>query len=640
MFKNKCLLIALALLFLSLNTLAKTNVDLVKEYAKLPQVSMMSISPDASKLAFRMNKGGHDLVMIRNLSDFSHIAAVRIDEINPNHIYFVNDNTLVLVATQNIRLRGYRGRHDASWAYAYNIKENKVFPLLTQGYGIYDGQVNLGRVVGVSPDRKSVYMPAYYTEGAYSLYRVSLERKKKPRRLVRGTHDTRDYFMNTDGEIIARERMNNHENLHIIEARVDDEWVEIFRQETEIPTKSFNGVTSDQTHLMFSSYKAETGRVAYYKMAIADGAIEGPIFSQENKDVESVLMGLNRTVYGVRYSGFTPSYEFFDKKLNARMRGMAKALPDNYISISDYTPDWSSIMFYIDGQTSSGDYFLYSQGKLNYISSLRPGIPEGAVNPIVEYEFKTRDDYTIPTLLTLPKVAEQKNLPAIMMPHGGPESYDDKSFDYLSQYFASQGYLVIQPQFRGSDGFGSKHRKLGHGQWGQRMQDDLTDALGSLIDNGMVDKDRVCIVGASYGGYAALAGATYTPDLYKCVVSINGVADVERMLKQEKRDYGSDHWVVSYWQKLLENGDVAEGHLEKISPINYVKNVKAPVLLIHGTRDEIVPFSQSVEFFDEMEDADKEVKLVELEKGNHHLSKAENRMKAMQAIHEFVQKHI
>ena len=262
------------------------------------------------------------------------------------------------------------------------------------------------------------------------------------------------------------------------------------------------------------------------------------------------------------------------------------------------------------------------------------------VNPVLEYEYDTRDGYTIPTLLTVPRGKKLENLPAIMLPHGGPESYDDKSFSYMAQYFASQGYLVIQPQFRGSDGFGWEHMALGRGQWGQRMQDDLTDALSALVADGSVNKDKVCIVGASYGGYAALAGAVFTPELYKCVVSINGVADVDRMLRQEKRDHGSDHWVVSYWKKVIASGQVAKDHLAKISPINYVKNIQAPVLLIHGSRDQIVPFSQSEEFFDEMEDEGKAVSFVELEKGDHYMSTAENRLKAMQAIHEFVNKHI
>ena len=150
----------------------------------------------------------------------------------------------------------------------------------------------------------------------------------------------------------------------------------------------------------------------------------------------------------------------------------------------------------------------------------------------------------------------------------------------------------------------------------------------------------MCIVGASYGGYAALAGATFTPDLYQCVVSINGVSDIETMLETEERNYGDDHWVVAYWQKIIAQGEVDEDHLEKISPINHVKNIKAPVLLIHGEYDKVVPIKQSIKMFDKMQDADKDVTFLELEKGDHHLSRAENRMKAMLAIEKFVKKHI
>ena len=640
MFKDRFSIIVTVLLLTLLPFVAKSTQVGVESYAQLPTVSMMAISPDATKVAFRINKNGHDLVMIRQLADSSYVAGVQIDNIQPNNIYFVNDNTLVMVATKNIRIQGYRGRHDASWAYAYNIEKNEIFPLLSQGFGIYKGQVNLGQIVGVSPDRKSVYMPAYENGSSYSLYRVSLDRKRKPRRIIRGTHDTRDYFVNADGEVIARERLNNKKNLHIIDARVEGDWVEIYREETELPTKSFTGVTSDQNHLMFSSYQAETGRLAYYQIALSDGTIEGPIFSNESKDLEKVITGLNRTVHGVSYSGFTPSYEFFDKKLNARMRGIVNVLPDNYIAIDDFTPDWSNILFYIDGQGSSGDYFLYQNSGLHHISSVRPGIPGETVNPVVEYEYKTRDGYTIPTLLTLPLGKSFKHLPTIIMPHGGPESYDDKSFDYQAQYFANQGYLVIQPQFRGSSGFGWQHMEAGRGQWGQRMQDDLTDAISALVKDGKVDKNKVCIVGASYGGYAALAGAVFTPELYKCVVSINGVSDVERMMEQEEREHGEDHWVVSYWKDLLEKGQISKNHLADISPINHVDKIKVPVLLVHGERDEIVPFSQSEDFFEVMEDEDKDVRLVELDRGNHYLSNADNRMKAMKVISEFVKKHI
>src|SRR5690606_351827 len=131
----------------------------------------------------------------------------------------------------------------------------------------------------------------------------------------------------------------------------------------------------------------------------------------------------------------------------------------------------------------------------------------------------------IPTLLTIPKekITVLKNLPAVIYPHGGPESHDVIRFDYLAQALAAQGYLVIQPQYRGSSGFGRQHVLAGHGEWGKKMQDDLPDAIAALSDTGLIDPTRVCIVGASYGGYAALAGGAFTPELYKCVVSINGI---------------------------------------------------------------------------------------------------------------------
>lgn len=641
MVKSKFTFILISLFSLLFFTHAQASVKSnVEAYAQLPSISLMAISSDGSLIAYRNKSDGKDVVMVVNLAQQKIISAVNIEGINPNNLYFINNNIVVLVATNNIRLRGYRGRHDASWAYALNIANNRVYPLLSQGYGIYQGQTQLGRIIAASTEQDYVFMPAYESQHIYSLYRVRLDKRRKPRVIMRGTADTIDYFMNDKSEVIARERFNNKKNLHTIEARVDDAWQEIYREQTDIATKSFNGVTPDQKHLVFNSYNDKTDRLAYYTMALADGAISEPVFGRDDKDVSGVLTDVNRVVYGVRYSGFLPSYEFFDEKLNARMRGVQQALPNNYISISDYSPDWSKIMFYVDGDGSSGEYLLYANKQLSYITSLRPQITSESVNKVVEYQYTSRDGVEIPTLLTFPNNKAESNLPAILMPHGGPESHDNKSFDYMAQYFASQGYLVIQPQFRGSTGFGWRHRELGRGQWGLKMQDDLTDALTALSSEGKIDNNRVCIVGASYGGYAALAGAVFTPDLFKCVVAINGVADVDRMLQQEKRDYGQDHWVVSYWQEVIANGQVSEQHLTKISPINYVNEIKAPVLVIHGTRDEVVPFEQSERFVDEMEDADKRVIFVELEKGDHYLSKAQNRMAAMKAIHQFVSQHI
>lgn len=631
---------AIASLLLSAFSAYPQSVSVPSEvYGELPEKSLIAISPSANRMAYRTTSKDRDLLVAVDMVEGKLLQAASIENINPNNIYFVSENIVIFVATKNVRIGGYRGRHDSSWAYAFNIETGKIHALLEQDYGIYKGQTRLGRILGISKDKKYAFMPAYENPGSYNLYRVSLEKRRKPRIHQKGSGDTVDFFVGNDGEVLARERYNNKSDLHRIEARHDDDWVEIYREVTDIRTKGFNGLTPDKKSLVFRTYNSD-GRRAYYTMSLKDGAISEPIFIHDKMDVSGLLTDLTRTVYGVSYSGMTPAYEFFDPKLNARIKGINKALPNNWFSIRDYTPSWDNIVFYMDGELSSGDYILYSKGEISMLAQRRPKIPPEAVHAVVETEFKARDGITIPTLLTMPNGKEPTNLPTIIMPHGGPKSHDTKGFNYFAQFFASKGYLVVQPQFRGSTGFGLDFIRAGNGEWGRKMQDDLTDSVTTLAKEGLVDDERVCIVGSSYGGYAALAGATFTPDLYKCVVSINGVSDISEMMESERRDYGSDHWVISYWEKAIANGKFDDDHLDQISPINHVKNVKAPILLIHGQFDEVVPVGQSREMADELEDEDKDVTLIELKGGNHHLSKAENRMKAIKAIETFVEKHI
>jgi dipeptidyl aminopeptidase/acylaminoacyl peptidase len=601
---------------------------------------MFSISPSGERIAYREKTSTSDMVIVINMDDWTLAGGVDISAVNPNNMYFISDEQLIFVASKNRRIRGYSGRHNISAALAYNLKTKKIHQLLVPGKGIYKGQSAIGRITGISKDLKYAYMPAYANPGQYSLFRVRLDKKSMPKLEQRGTSDVIDFFLDANNEVIVRERFNNEKNLHRVEAKVDGDWVDIFSQETPYPTRSFAGLTPDRESLVMLSQDKNHGRWAYYTMSLLDGSIEGPIFSHADKDIENVLTDLDRVVHGVKYSGFTPSYEFFDKKLNARMKGIKKVMPDNNFTIVDYTPDWKQMIFYVDGAESSGDYVLYENGSLQAMAPARPDIPADQVHPVVEYSYKARDGLNIPTLLTVPKNKEIKNMPAIMLPHGGPESYDKKGFNYQAQFFASQGYIVIQPQFRGSDGFGNKHLFAGRGEWGRKMQDDLTDAVIHFANAGVIDQERVCIVGSSYGGYAALAGASFTPDLYKCAVSINGVSDVEEMLKTEEKENGDEHWVVAYWQEVISRGEVDKDHLAKISPVNHVENIKSPVLLIHGEYDKVVPIEQSQNMYELMKDENKKVTFIELDEGDHNLSQAENRMKAMLAIEKFIKEHI
>ena len=210
----------------------------------------------------------------------------------------------------------------------------------------------------------------------------------------------------------------------------------------------------------------------------------------------------------------------------------------------------------------------------------------------------------------------------------------------MAQYFASRGYMILQPNFRGSSGFGAAFRDAGLGEWGGKMQDDITDGVNALVRSGRVDPSRICIIGASYGGYAALAGGAFTPDLYRCVAAIAPVADLPAMLREERRDHGAKHWVVDYWRSLIGDPRAERDKLEAISPVNSAEKFQAPVLLIHGRDDLVVPMSQSRAMESALKRAGKDVQMIELKGEDHWLSTSEARLATLKALDAFVAKTI
>jgi dipeptidyl aminopeptidase/acylaminoacyl peptidase len=235
----------------------------------------------------------------------------------------------------------------------------------------------------------------------------------------------------------------------------------------------------------------------------------------------------------------------------------------------------------------------------------------------------------------------------VLLPHGGPAARDVDGFDWLAHALASRGYAVLQPNFRGSDGFGKAWEQAGHGEWGIGvMQHDLTDGVAALVAAGIADPERVCVVGASYGGYAALAGATFTPELYRCAAAIAGVADLAIMLSFERNTAGAASTTLSYWRMAMgvdetgaESGSVTE-RLRAASPAAHAERVRAPVLLIHGRDDTVVPITQSRLMERALAAAGKDVQLVELDGEDHWLSGATTRLETLKVLDAFLAEHL
>jgi len=228
----------------------------------------------------------------------------------------------------------------------------------------------------------------------------------------------------------------------------------------------------------------------------------------------------------------------------------------------------------------------------------------------------------------------------VVLPHGGPDARDEIGFDWWAQFLANRGYVVLQPNYRGSAGYGEKFTAAGLQQWGLKMQDDITDGAKKMIADGIADPKRVCIVGASYGGYVALAGATFTPDLYACAASVAGISDLHQLLQRERKQYGQRSDVVLFWRSRV--GDLSDDadQIAATSPALHADRVKCPVLLIHGSDDTTVWIEQSKIENDALLKAGKQVQFVTLQSDDHYFTLSETRIRMLTELETFLKKNI
>lgn len=618
------------------------------DYGALPIIQMVAISPNGQLIAYRKTTESQNTIVVTALSDKKTLLAVDIGKLQPQQIYFLNENQIILIVSEFQRVEGYMARFDVSTAFVLNIDDKKIRQLLTPGDRILAGQSGLGRIVGTTADGKYALMPAWsdvdnkFPDSYYSLYKINLTRNQLTV-AKEGTQTTADYFVDQQGDALVMEDYNDRTNMHKIKAKQGGKWIEIFSESAPIRYKIFVGLTADFKSLVFLERDAKTDHMTYNLMALADGAITKSIFAKDNADIEDVIVDTQRVVYGVKYSGFVPSYKFFDAALDEKIKSIVAQFPEQSVSLERWSPDWKHIVVNVQGSSYVDDYFLFSDNQEKvFLTTGRPQIKAEDINPLGKLTYTARDGLKIPTLITIPrtKSSEIKNLPVVIYPHGGPESYDTIGFDYFVQALASEGYLVIQPQFRGSSGFGNKHRDAGFGEWGKKMQDDITDAVKFFSSKGYIDPKRVCILGASYGGYAALAGGAFTPDIYKCVVSINGISDMNSFLSYEKNHNGKNSEAFAYWKLQLANGEVSTESLEQISPIKFAKQFTTPVLLINSANDKTVEPEQSSDMLKMLEKNKKSVKLITLESDDHYLQKGPTRTQAVTETVKFVKENL
>ena len=370
-------------------------------------------------------------------------------------------------------------------------------------------------------------------------------------------------------------------------------------------------------------FDRQDGRVALFAVAL-DGSMKRElVYARPDVDIDGLVqIGRQRRVVGVSFVTDRRQTVFFDPELKKLSVSLSKALPDApLVQIVDSSRDESRLLIWSGSDIDPGRYMIYDK-KARHLASLievRPALERVALAPVRSITFPAADDTPIPAYLTMPVAGPAKNLPAIVMPHGGPSDRDEWGFDWLAQFFAARGYAVLQPNFRGSTGYGNDwFQQNGFKSWKIAIGD-VDDGGRWLVTQGIAAPDKLAIVGWSYGGYAALQSAVLDPDLFKAIVAVAPVTDLDA-LRREHDSFSNSYSVDAF---------IGKGpHIHEGSPAQNAARFKAPVLMFHGDKDENVGIGESRLMADRLRGAGKSVELVEFKGLDHQLddSKARTEM--------------
>jgi dipeptidyl aminopeptidase/acylaminoacyl peptidase len=332
---------------------------------------------------------------------------------------------------------------------------------------------------------------------------------------------------------------------------------------------------------------------------------------------------------------------FKDKALEADYQLLTKKLPDREVSLGSTTADEQRWIVSASAETEPGETYLFDRRtkELSLQYRIREKLPREHLASMKPIRYKSSDGLEIPAYLTLPKGVAARNLPLVVVPHGGPWARDTWGYSGMPQFLANRGYAVLQPNFRGSTGYGKKFQNAGNNQWGDKMQDDLTWGVKHLVAEGIADPKRVGIMGGSYGGYATLAGVAFTPDVYAAGVSIVGPSNLMTLL-----DTIPPYWASAraFFQHTMGDSSTPEGRkqLERQSPLNSAAKIKTPLLVVQGANDPRVKQAESDQIVIALRDRGFPVEYIVAPDEGHGFARPVNNMSMFAAAEKFLSKHL
>ena len=648
--------IIIILTALLITTITSAKVIPLKDFAQKSQFKTVKISPDGKHVAYTYEEGTEVKVGIINLKTKKGIYSFDVGENREVVAFWWGNNDRVVVLGGKIT-----GWLDGANKYyeliAVNIDGKKRESL----WDFQRAGINLISLLDNDEKHVLVTKRHYADKGAVSLFKMNIYNGKMtfvddtPKTIGGGDSVISSISLDLlDKPKVAIEydpvEKNNFDDdiirVHVKNLKGKWDAIVLPKIKNDKPLINSIGISSDNSVIYFiSDYDLEDGgTLGLFSYDIKSKSIN-KLFRNPDVDIKGSITSPEGALIGVYYDAGYRNYYYVDdvnvKKEIEFHKSMRASFKNQNINFINYSEDNKLATLQVYSDKNPGDFYIFDRvtNKAEFLASSMPNINPQEMASVEPFMLNARDGLKMYGLMTLPLNKELKNLPLVIYPHGGPYGVNDNwRWDNRAQLLANRGYLVIQLDFRGSGGYGENFEEAGQSEWGAKMQDDLTDVTKWAINQGYADKDRVCIHGVSYGGYASMQAVVREPDLYKCAIPDAGVYDINLQMKKADSFYGGKtkqkHWFLS---KML--GDNWELLMNERSPAYNVDKIKADLLLVHGKEDVRVPIENSYILEEKLKKAGKKYQTL-YKKDGHGFQNVKNRIALYKKMVEFLEENI
>jgi len=633
-----------SIIFMSSAALAQPTLE---DFAALPSAWQAEISPDGKFLAVGCSPRGIREICVYDLEGQTAPRLIVAPEgVDVYDLYWPSPTHLIFFISSFQRVGTGSGLREIQYtrALSWSVETSNTVMLLSQFGGGVGNLTNITSSLLGEDDRVVIELTGsmgdrpltgsnlsrrqdYITEA----YEVDLDTGNSRGFHERSSNSVIEFVLDAHGELLAEVQFDNDDGRYKIRRRINGR-EDIYDATHLVDRPTIYGGMDNNTALAVHFPDGD----GLMRLDLMSG--ERTSFGPHFINAAPVIDRYAGELVGFRGVGHLPQRIFHDEELASLQTALEGALPEDSVIIESWTPDRSRMIVVGRDMGLPATYYLFDRaaGNLEVIATQADALSTTPMAHTEAFSYTARDGLEIPSYLTLPSgmSREEGPFPLILMPHGGPRGRDTGVYDWQSAYLASLGYAVLRPNFRGSTQLGIAHLEAGYGEFGRGMITDMIDGVHHLQSEGVAKDDGYCVMGSSYGGYAALMVALEDPAQVKCSISVSGVVDPMSMIADGFR---SDTFV-AYWERYMGSRFASDTERAHQSPLARVGEFNLPVLLVHGDEDVVVPIDQSQQFFREANDHP-EIDMVTLPGENHYLDKPESRNILLQETTSFLQEH-